>query len=492
MSLLSRLAGHSARYAIASVFVIVGSLLSFPILTRMLSVEEYGVMSLIASMLTMVIAAGKLGLQHSTLRFYGEYLGASSQTQIDRFVSTSVFGMALLGISAMLVYLAVTQGLPSTSWSYPNTAALMRVPAILVFARMMESAFFNLLRAEERSGALSIASVLRKYLEIGAVLLTLFFIERSLWGFYFAQVTAEVTWIVLFVGLNWRGRNIRVSQFSSPLFMQLLVFGVPMLGYEVVTMGSVLGDRYLIQTMLGADDLGIYSAAYNLADSIKTASFAALLAAVVPIYTKMFAQSGAQATTEFLKRFLHMYALVTVAIVVPLAAAGSDLLIVLASRRYEAAGAILPVVVFAFALDNAGIILGAGLYLGKKTKTLLALLIVTTILKISLTALLVKPFGPIGAATSSIVASAVMLAALALAGRKHLKIEVPWSAFFKFGVLGMGVLIVIHELHSENVFISLALRMFAGIALLLPAFAATDRDFRQVLQSGFKRLRAML
>ena len=125
--------------------------------------------------------------------------------------------MVLLGVAATFVYLAVTQSLPSTSWSYPDTAALMLVPAILVFARMVESTFFNLLRAEERSGALSVASVLRKYLEVGAVLLTLYFINRSLWGFYFALVTAECLWIS-FSWVSLARPQYPLINFSSPIF----------------------------------------------------------------------------------------------------------------------------------------------------------------------------------------------------------------------------------------------------------------------------------
>ena len=70
--MLRRFAAHTSNYTISSVLVTLAGLVSFPILTRILDVGEYGVMNLIATALSLMVGVAKLGMQHSTLRFYSE------------------------------------------------------------------------------------------------------------------------------------------------------------------------------------------------------------------------------------------------------------------------------------------------------------------------------------------------------------------------------------------------------------------------------------
>jgi Polysaccharide biosynthesis protein. len=48
------------------------SIISFPILTRIFSVAEYGTMALVTSTILFLVGIGKLGLQHSVVRYYSE------------------------------------------------------------------------------------------------------------------------------------------------------------------------------------------------------------------------------------------------------------------------------------------------------------------------------------------------------------------------------------------------------------------------------------
>ncbi len=63
---------HVSNYAWAEGAVAVAGLLSFPILTRLLSVADYGTMNLVASVLGLTVALGKMGVQHAALRMWPE------------------------------------------------------------------------------------------------------------------------------------------------------------------------------------------------------------------------------------------------------------------------------------------------------------------------------------------------------------------------------------------------------------------------------------
>jgi len=65
-------ARHFRNYLSAGLIGSLIGLVSFPLLTRSLSVEEYGWLGLASATLTAFISFGKLGLQSAMLRFFSE------------------------------------------------------------------------------------------------------------------------------------------------------------------------------------------------------------------------------------------------------------------------------------------------------------------------------------------------------------------------------------------------------------------------------------
>nr|MBP6250840.1 oligosaccharide flippase family protein [Leptothrix sp. (in: b-proteobacteria)] len=86
------LQAHALRYAGSSLLVSLAGFVSFPILTRTLSVAEYGALSWISSALTLLVVLGKLGLQHALLRFHAEVEAGRHGVTQGQYLSTVLFG----------------------------------------------------------------------------------------------------------------------------------------------------------------------------------------------------------------------------------------------------------------------------------------------------------------------------------------------------------------------------------------------------------------
>ena len=76
---------HIRNYATGGLFSALIGVATFPILTRSLSVEDYGILGLILSTLTLFVAVGKFGIQHSILRFYAEIKNRNSPFSEGQF-----------------------------------------------------------------------------------------------------------------------------------------------------------------------------------------------------------------------------------------------------------------------------------------------------------------------------------------------------------------------------------------------------------------------
>lgn len=423
---------HLSYYTLASVLVTLASVVSFPLLTRLLSVEEYGVMNLVSSALAILIGVAKLGLGNAALRFYSEVKAGRHGVDMNGYASTVVVGMGTLGLAVTLCWLVATLLIPASWWNDPRVAPLMAFTSVLVLVRVLESALLNQLRAQELSGLLAVFGVVRRYVGLVVIFGVLFWVSRDLWGFYAATVATEslgVLWIGIWL---FRRFEVRPSLFDPRLFRAMLSFGIPMAGYELGAQVLAMGDRYVIQSLMGAQPLGVYVAAYNMCDYVRLLALASFAAAALPTYSRMWEEQGAQATADFLRRFLHFYVAAAALVVAVTAATGGEVLAVLASAKYREGEVVVPWVIAGMSLEGAVMVCGAGLYLRKRSRTIMLLVAIAATLNIGLNLVWVPAWGIVGAAAATLVSYAALLLASLLLGRGTLAVPLPWLALAKF------------------------------------------------------------
>ena len=477
MATLGRLAVHATNYSIVSVLVTIAGLISFPILTRLMSVDDYGLMSLVALLLSLVIAIGKLGLQHAVLRFYSE-VQAGKRADMPTFVATAVLGMGLIGLLVTTAWAVATQLVPRSWWSDTRIPALLLLTSVLVLVRVVDSAWVNQLRAQERSAALAVYSVARRYAVLGATLITLFFISRSLWGFYVAIIVIETLSLFALGVVMLRADPIYPSRFSPQLLRAMMAFGAPMIGTELSSVLLAMGDRYVIQLYLGAEPLGVYAAAYNLCDYIKGILFVSLTAAALPMVLRTWEEHGADHTRQFLMKFFRIYFLVAFPAVAGIAAVSEELLSVLASPRYREGAVVMPIIIAAMALEALVVTAGAGLYIMKRTRTILALIAAAAVLSVGLNVLLVPRIGIEGAALALLTGWAALAIGSFACGARYLVLAVPWHAAAKFGTLALVMYGVVHTIELQEDAATLLARVILGIIIYVAGVLLVDRAAR--------------
>ena len=110
---LKRLFVQTSHYSVASVLTTVAGLITFPILTRIFSVADYGLMNLVAATLTVAQALGKVGIQHSIIRYDSEIRAGKGRYTILQLYSTTAFGMLASALAVVLVIAIGAQIVPS-------------------------------------------------------------------------------------------------------------------------------------------------------------------------------------------------------------------------------------------------------------------------------------------------------------------------------------------------------------------------------------------
>jgi O-antigen/teichoic acid export membrane protein len=469
---------QTSNYTLGSILMVFAGLVSFPVLTRVLSVSDYGLMSLVGMILTLLVALGKMGMQHATLRFYSEIQAGKRDVSPQIFVSTAVLGTAAAGLVVAALWAAISPWVPENWWSDVRVKPLLLLTSGLIFIRVFDSALVNQLRAQERSGALMVYSVVRRYAALGLLLAVLYFWAGDIWGFFGATIAGELLGLLCLFVWMFRKNRLQVRLFSPPLFRVMVVFGLPMIGFELSGVVLSMGDRSIIQNLLGVEQLGLYSAAYNLCDYIKGVLFASMIAAAQPMYIRLWEKNGVAETTEFLRRFVGLYMMASMLVVAGVAAVGGELIGMLASTKYRGAENVMPWIIAGMAVESLIVITAAGLYIQKRSKTIMVLVFLSAALNLSLNFVLIPYWGLVGSGVATLVSCLLLMGVGAYMGRHTLPMFIPAASSLKFAGIAATMYLIVTQIHFAQGLLTMAVRMALGLAIYAGLALALDKQCR--------------
>jgi O-antigen/teichoic acid export membrane protein len=492
-SALKTLAVQASHYSLTSLFTVLAGIVTFPLLTRVFSVGEYGIMNLVTATLTVSVALGKVGVQHSILRYQSEITAGKGRYTLPQLYATTQLGM--LG-TAIIVMLAIGVGarvVPLSWLGDERVRMVFSIASFLVIVQVAESAFINFLRAEQQTKLLMKYQVAKKYLGLGLILLAVLVLSGTLTAFYAATLVSEATAVAVLAVILYRtgARPLPAfAQFSRPLYRELLGFGIPMMiGYELSGIVLAVGDRYVIAGKIGQTPLGLYGAAYNLCQYVQAVLITSVGQAVMPIYIKMFDEKGPEATSAFITRSLRSYALMAAPVVAGVAAVGPELLPALASEKYASAAPVLSWVIAGMAVDGTNAMMGAGLFIHRKTRVIMAIVVCCAALNIGLNFALIPRLGIVGAAVATLASYAVTSLALGTAGRRLLRVLLPWRTILRAGTAAAVMYLAVRHILPGHRLLTVAARVLVGAPIYVMIMGLIDADARTMVKRTIDRVR---
>ncbi len=478
---------HVSNYSLGSLVVTLAGFVSFPILTRVLGVDDYGNMSLVAVTLTFLVAAGKLGLQHSAIMFYSDTRAGNNEWSLPQYYSTILGGMCLSGALVTLGWLIITVTADHLFWDYPGIVDILILATPLILIRVVQSCLNGILRAQERSGLVSIYSVIWRYGNLAFVVSGLLLIEASLRVFFIATIASETLVLLMMVVSVLRGQSVHFSRFSPALYRTMVMFGLPMLGYEMAGIFANVGDRYVIKLVLGAEELGKYAAAYNLSEYVSSIIIASLATAILPMYLRIWAEKGREATERFIANSLRLYVFAALPVGFGFAAVADDFISIMASAEYREGAVTVPYIVFGMIVDGAIIMLAAGLYVKKESKKLMMALAASSTLNLALNIILVPQMGIKGAAIATLctyVSFAYMAWRLS---SQHIRVALPLPQLLRYGSFSLLMYLAVIQVQLDQVVLSLIAKVALGGAIYCVLVLLLDRESQQMLRQLLKR-----
>jgi len=463
----SRLVQHLRNYASAGVLSALVGLVSFPLMTRNLSVADYGIVGLISSSITLFIAIGKLGMQHAVIRFFSQVKNANIAFSVHQLNSTvcAVF-LVLAAVTTALFLLMGYHVLPQFL-QYENISSLFLLGSAIVFVRLLGSGVMNFLRAQQRSADVAIAQSLARFLNLTFVIAVLFFTVLDPYAVVVCLFFAELAGVCYAAYQYRKDFQFDRSGVSGKLAKVMLMYGMPLMILESLSLVLRLSDRYLIEAMLGVDELGQYSASYNLTAYLDIILLAALLQAVRPAYMQMWESQGADLTHAFLSRGLHLYLMLGIPFIAMFSVTSPYLLSFLAGPKYAVGTVIIPYVALSFWLEGTMNFLAAGLYIFKNTKLLMFSSFLATAINLGLNILLIPRYGIAGAAAVTVFSYLIFMLAVTVLSFRYVRFPIEWRAPAIITLASTVVFIVLSYWDFSNDISNFLIKGTIGTTVLL-------------------------
>lgn len=278
--LLKPLAGYGAAELVAKAFLYAVSVL----LARFLGAESYGVVALVLALIQLVSMIAGAGHPNASLKMYAEAESTEDREAILGSVLTLIVGagaITLLALAGSRILFEDVFATITLSLAVPATIGGVFLAVLMVF-----QLHFRL--GEEISAAVT--------LRVGSItlytLLALGFAILAEWGAVGFAVGAAASYAIgagaAVVYWYSTDRKLRYRRAWGGL---ALVGGAPYLVQAVLAWVNNFGNQFIVEEMLTARAVGLYAAAFSLAQ-LMLLPITALMQAWVPRFLAIRAELG--------------------------------------------------------------------------------------------------------------------------------------------------------------------------------------------------------
>jgi len=368
----------SSHYLIAVFFQKGIVFLTIPIFTRLLNVQEYGMLTIFQSLINILIVFTTLGARGAILRYYHD-----EKTNFKTFYISIVSFFILYNIAFVFIVYLLKNDL---SYFLSIPSKLLFFSTIIAVFSAFTWFYLSYLQASSNSKQYAVLSIINTVI---VVLLAIFWIDRLADNKYYGRVYAQfvINGILLFYVI------FKISRFSSfqidiKQLKKALKFSIPLVPHILAGFLLSFFDRIIINQIVDSKATGIYSLAYNIGMIVHVLVMA-LNKAWSPFFYK--ALNNAEYDTIIKKAKKYMKYVVLSAIVTIFLS--PEILHFFAPNDYQEGLILIPVISFSYILVYLYITYSSYAYYKKKTGLISFITIIAVFLNIVLNYIFIPKYG---------------------------------------------------------------------------------------------------
>ena len=358
---------------------------------RYLGPEQFGVFSYAIAFASLFSSIAKLGLDRIVVRDL-----VKEPEQRDCYLGTA-FWLKLMGAILMLGIVAIAMQLSSSDHLTNLYVLIIASGAIFQSFEVVDFYF----QSKVLSKFVSICKMTQLLI---SSLLKLYFIFTGAELIYFVLITLvdQVTLsLSLYMAYRFQKRGSFYGHFNKTIAKQLLKDSWPLIFSSLVVTIYMRIDQIMIKEMLGAQEVGLFSAAVRLSEvwyfipSIITASLFPAIVSAKKISKTLY--------YERLQKLYDLMVLLSLLVAIPMTFFSDQLVTLLYGASYLEAGMILSIHVWTGLLVFIGIVNAAFFTNEGLTRSMLFFTSFCSILNVTLNLFLIPKYGFLGAPIATLL-----------------------------------------------------------------------------------------
>jgi O-antigen/teichoic acid export membrane protein len=400
MASLGLMIRRTALYSLGIIAARLGSLITLPIVTRVLSPADYGVIELISTSywVAEVLLGGSFA---EALPFFYVKAQQDAKSQVG-VLRTAASGGMLLGLGGMLAGLLASPLLSELVFRSPAYSQHFQITFLGFSGSLTYSALINYLRIEDRAQAITILGLARLVLNVVLCILLV-----KVWPLKEIGVLLSGSLTSVVCGLGAIGYLIKRHGlgFSWSEFRQQFSYALPLSLSGLMMIAIHFGDRFFLQRSTNLNDIGLYSFAYKLGMMVSIAHGPFLFYWQGQMFHEAQSSDGQRMTARVLTGVTLGLTLAGMAICL----FAQPLIAVLAPASYAGAALLAPGIVLAYILRGMTDQLRGVFNTSAKTWEQSSVSLVGAVVSLSLYAALIPLYGSMGAVVATLCSFLIML-----------------------------------------------------------------------------------
>lgn len=461
-------------YGLGNAFLKILGLLTVPIFTRVFLPADYGVISLVAMIISFLSLLLIFGMDSATARSYYEYKKHQDKNQI---ISSSFWFLVIWAVLFLTICGLFTNQFSLIAFRTSQYRLLFILAFGTAFLTLLINFAKNILRLEFKAKLFTTVVIVNGLLVTGLNIFFVVALKFGLLGYFVGGLLGTVTSFILAIVLI---RKRLILQISWPKLKRMLLFGSMLVPTSVAYFVFDLSDRFFISRYNSLTELGLYALAINVSSLIVFFS-SALGQAWSPYIMKIYFESKttykklvSQALIYFLVFFFSLSLLLV--LFTP------ELLRIFTTESYfGAARAVGPLAVAMVFLATTQISI-LGITISEKTKYLALFAGIAALVNIGLNFLLIPRYGMVGAAWATAISYLILTLSYFYRSQKLIPLAFNLRKIFSISIVGLFLILVIpgliHFATLTNITLkSLTFVIFLIMLYLLGVFERQDLLF---------------
>lgn len=412
---LGRFFKHSTIYAIGNVLNRIGALLLLPIYTNYLTVAEYGALEFFYVIAAVVTGFLSVGIAHATLRFYFDYEKEEDRNSVVTTNLTVSFLITSVGVSIVgFWHEPLARMIFGTERDYSLGILIVLGTLVLELSSQVCLAY---MRAKEHSGLFVAIMFLKLLIQVATNSYLVIIRKMGVEGVLLGNMCAvSFGWIVLVAFVLSKCRY----RFDWPKVTPTLKYSFPFLLSTLAGLVSAYADRFLINTLLTLQILGLYALALKFSDLLDSfigepfnRSYGAFR------FTIMKDHDAARVQADIVRFLFAGLAIAATAIVFFC----HELLVVMSNNAFWPAASLVPVLMIGGAFRVLVYPMQTGILFEKKTKYIFYLGVLAAITSVSGNYLLIQWLGLWGACLALVLRELVVLIATNRISQRYFRVR---------------------------------------------------------------------